>query len=539
MNLPINIEELLRCHNVESNRIEFKKGWNPDKIYRTICAFANDFDNTGGGYIVVGVEEENGVAKRPVIGIPDEQLDKIQREILQFNNLMQPVYYPRVYVEEVDGNKIIVIWAMAGLGRPYKVPEYITNKTKVYQYYIRYNTSSIVAKGELETELISLSNQTPFDDRPNLTAKYEDISILLIRDYLTKVKSKLVTQLDRLSVEDLLEQMDLLCGPKEKRSIKNLAVMMFCEYPEKFFPYSQVDIVHFSEGKVNNPDNMIEVPSIKGPVPSMITSTLNYLKTNVVKENIRKIKGQEESIHTFNYPYQALEEAVVNALFHRDYKVQEPVEIVIEPDRVSIVSYSGPDRSINQKEITAGINLRCRRYRNRRLGEYLKELKLTEGRGTGIPTIQRELRENGSEKATFETDDERTYFLVDIPCHKDFIYKKEIPIDNKVQSITQTILEKLVESDMSRSEILDLIGVKDYSYNRKKYIAPLLNDELIEKTKEKGTSPDQSYKITYKGLTHLKGLGTAVDQVIDQAVDQAIDQAIDQAVDQAIDQHKD
>ena len=165
MNLPIHIEELLRCHNVESNRIEFKKGWNPDKIYRTICAFANDFDNTGGGYIVVGVEEENGVAKRPVIGIPDEQLDKIQREILQFNNLMQPVYYPRVYVEEVDGNKIIVIWAMAGLGRPYKVPEYITNKTKVYQYYIRYNTSSIVAKGELETELISLSNQTPFDDK--------------------------------------------------------------------------------------------------------------------------------------------------------------------------------------------------------------------------------------------------------------------------------------------------------------------------------------------------------------------------------------
>ena len=43
MNLPINIEELLRCHNVESNRVEFKKGWNPDRIYRTICAFANDF----------------------------------------------------------------------------------------------------------------------------------------------------------------------------------------------------------------------------------------------------------------------------------------------------------------------------------------------------------------------------------------------------------------------------------------------------------------------------------------------------------------
>ena len=66
MALPINVEDLLRQRKVETNRIEFKKGWNPDRIYRSICAFANDFDNIGGGYILVGVEEENGVARRPV-----------------------------------------------------------------------------------------------------------------------------------------------------------------------------------------------------------------------------------------------------------------------------------------------------------------------------------------------------------------------------------------------------------------------------------------------------------------------------------------
>lgn len=42
MAIPINIEDLLNKRKIESNRIEFKKGWNPDKIYRTICAFAND-----------------------------------------------------------------------------------------------------------------------------------------------------------------------------------------------------------------------------------------------------------------------------------------------------------------------------------------------------------------------------------------------------------------------------------------------------------------------------------------------------------------
>ena len=84
MAIPVNIEDLLHKRKIESTRIEFKTGWNPDKIYRTICAFANDFDNIGGGYIIVGVQEEEntGIAKRPVTGVPIEELDKIQRDMV-------------------------------------------------------------------------------------------------------------------------------------------------------------------------------------------------------------------------------------------------------------------------------------------------------------------------------------------------------------------------------------------------------------------------------------------------------------------------
>ena len=60
MALPISIQKLLDRRSVEGHRIEFKEGWNPAPIYRTICAFANDISNEGGGYIVVGVKEENG-----------------------------------------------------------------------------------------------------------------------------------------------------------------------------------------------------------------------------------------------------------------------------------------------------------------------------------------------------------------------------------------------------------------------------------------------------------------------------------------------
>ena len=116
--------------------------------------------------------------------------------------------------------------------------------------------------------------------------------------------------------DEILEQMDLYTGPRERRLLKNVAAMMFCENPCKFFPYTQVDIVIFPNGLESNPNNMIEIPKITGPVPHMIRATLDYLKTNVIQEHIFKPKERAESVKFFNYPYQALEEAVVNALYH-------------------------------------------------------------------------------------------------------------------------------------------------------------------------------------------------------------------------------
>ena len=70
-----------------------------------------------------------------------------------------------------------------------------------------------------------------------------------------------------------------------------------------------------------------------------------------------------------SYPYEALEEAVVNAFYHRDYMCYEPVHVEIEPDCVRIISYPGIDRSIPIKVIEEGIRFKTRMYRNRRLGE--------------------------------------------------------------------------------------------------------------------------------------------------------------------------
>ena len=441
MALPINIEDLLNKQRIESNRIEFKKGWNPTKIYQTICAFANDFDNIGGGYILVGVEEDNGIAKRPVFGVSEKELDRIQREMIGYDNKIHPYYCSRTSLEEIDGKCVLVIWVPSGLDRPYDVMDDVTKRDARSRWYVRRGTSTIEAKGEVLTELREMANRTPFDDRGNSELSINDLSPVLIYDYLRKIRSRLAQSFLTTSVEKTLEQMDLFVGPLERRYLKNVAAMMFCERPDKFFPYTQVEIVHFSGGAELEPSNMIEAPVIKGSVPTIIQATLDYLRTNIIREQIIKPKDKAESIRFFNYPYQALEEAVVNALYHRDYQVREPIEITIEPHAISILSHSGPDRSISEESIRAGRRLQTRRYRNRRLGEFLKELDLSEGRATGIPTIQEELKRNGSPSATFDTDSDRTYFLITIPCHPDLVSKSSFRL-NEHDRINDRIFDK-------------------------------------------------------------------------------------------------
>ena len=419
MALAINIEDLLNKQKIESNRIEFKKGWNPASIYHSVCAFANDFDDLGGGYILVGVDSDDaGMAIRPVEGVPIEKIDGILQEMVGYNNKLSPYYMPRTSVEEVDEKQVLVIWCPAGINRPYSVPENVTAKSGSKEYfYIRSGSSSIIAKGEVLDELRELASRVPFDERGNDDIQLEDISLVLLRDYLVKVGSRLADQVATTPLSKILDQMELYTGPKENRLIRNVAAMMFCENPSKFFPYTQIDVVTFPNGKLKDPNNFTEV-TFKGSVPQMIKQTMGYIKSNLLKEHVRKVSGRQEADRFWNYPYDAIEEAVVNSVYHRDFQQHEPIEITIEPSGISILNCPGPDRSIPKEDIEKGDMLKSRRYRNRRLGDFLKELDLTEGRSTGVPTIQAKLAENGSPRAIFETTDDRLTFLVTIPIHE-------------------------------------------------------------------------------------------------------------------------
>ena len=89
--LPINLDDLLSHATVESDRIEYKAGWNPDPIIRTLCAFANDFENLGGGYIIVGLEAKDGMV---ILSYPGPDLS-IRIETLKQERILARRYRNR------------------------------------------------------------------------------------------------------------------------------------------------------------------------------------------------------------------------------------------------------------------------------------------------------------------------------------------------------------------------------------------------------------------------------------------------------------
>ncbi|MEO8613788.1 MAG: ATP-binding protein, partial [Luteolibacter sp.] len=108
-----------------------------------------------------------------------------------------------------------------------------------------------------------------------------------------------------------------------------------------------------------------------------------------------KHPDRAEAERFYNFPYEALEEALANAVYHRGYDEREPIEVRISPEEIVIVNYPGPDRSVRLDQLRQGKAV-PRRYRNRRIGDFLKELDITEGRSTGIPKILRAMKKNGS-----------------------------------------------------------------------------------------------------------------------------------------------
>lgn len=130
MPIPVSIEKLLYDRVVEGTRIDYKADWNPEPVVHTICAFANDIDNQGGGYIILGIEDENGMPKFPIKGLNKASIDNIFKDIINKCNLIEPRYIPIIESQVFQEKDIIILWVPGGAERPYRCPTAFPNEKK-------------------------------------------------------------------------------------------------------------------------------------------------------------------------------------------------------------------------------------------------------------------------------------------------------------------------------------------------------------------------------------------------------------------------
>lgn len=257
-----------------------------------------------------------------------------------------------------------------------------------------------------------------------------------------------------MSIIELAESLKIANGPSEYFKPLNVGLMFFNDRPDAYFRYAQIEVVMIPD---TTGEGMIE-RVFKGPIHRQLVDALAYIRNSILAEKVMKSPDRAEAVRVFNYPYAAIEEILCNAVYHKSYQIAEPITVRVEKDQIIILSCPGPDRSISSEDMANG-RLVARRYRNRRIGDFLKELKLIEGRNTGVPTILKALRENGSPLPIFETDEERGYFAVSLKIHKAFIEPVVLkPVEVKIPKTKRN-------RDQIKEEAMELLSQGNYSQN--------------------------------------------------------------------------
>jgi ATP-dependent DNA helicase RecG len=231
-----------------------------------------------------------------------------------------------------------------------------------------------------------------------------------------------------------------------------------------------------------------------------------------------------------------VEEALSNAVYHKGYDLGKPIEVQMWPDKLNVLSYPGPVPPVDS-QILQNKKIEARDYRNRRIGDFLKELDLTEGRGSGFPKIYKEMKKNGSPEPIVYTDEQRILFLTTLPVHplsleeeskgvgigvnellfsdlneiidfsnglsnglsKGVGYTLQSIIEREIHDRVNEMLELLLEP-IKRIELFDKMELSNQSKNRAKYIDPLMKAGWITKEfPDKENNPRQRYVTTESG----------------------------------------
>ena len=213
-----------------------------------------------------------------------------------------------------------------------------------------------------------------------------------------------------------------------------------------------------------------------GPVDRQIIESIRFLENTFVTERVYKT-NDPQARRVLSYPPKAIRELLVNAVYHKSYEMREPVVVTVTPECMEFLNYPGPSPSITDEDIRNN-RLNVSAYRNRRTGEYLKELELAEARFTGIPLVIESLERNGSPPLRILTDPLRTYFKAVLGIHPDFLEQAEYDDDSPIEDRIASVLRS--SGCLSLREISQSLGYKGINKTVSEAVKGMISEGRLE-----------------------------------------------------------
>jgi len=307
----MDLKEL--THRGESQSLEFKESLKlKDEIGEAVSAFSN----SDGGIVVVGVSDSGGI---PGVDIGKNTLEELANYIKRNTD---PQIFPCIKVVEAEDKKVIFIDVAGRQEKP------VFFKDKAYKRVGK--TSQRISASEIRKLAREEKRRLSWDEQICEDAGLEDIDEEKVRWFL-----RIANEERNLRIRGDIPAKEVLTKLKLMREdeLTNAGVLLFGKEPQRFFAQSEVRCARFKGDEAVKP--FVDMKVFGGDILDHVDKALNFTLEHIPR-SAWLIPGRPDREEKYLYPPDAVREAIINAICHRDYESVSNVQIRVFDDRVEV-----------------------------------------------------------------------------------------------------------------------------------------------------------------------------------------------------------
>jgi len=289
---------------MESQKFEYKQNWGNDCL-KTVSAMANGT----GGVLFIGMDDRGNPVnlkntKKLLEDIPNTVRNKLR-------------ILPAVELSREKGYEVIIV-----IVQPSSIPISYNGK-----YYMRSGSTVQELNGKELADFLLKKSGISWDNCVEEQCTLNELDQTTLREFKHLAADRIPGITKETNVSMLLDKLSLI----ENKKLKRIAVLLFGSNPQKFYSHASVKI-----GKFLSDTDIQTTDIVKGNLFRQVEDSLEILRLKYLQSNI-----SFEGIHRrdiLEYPYEALREAVINALIHREYRGFSQIQIRVYPDKMIIMN---------------------------------------------------------------------------------------------------------------------------------------------------------------------------------------------------------